>query len=260
MNVMIQIAVVVAVGTSAPRLARADHHDMVMSSDGDHENSSFDAGVSLVAARFDSTYYAGDYQGVVPTLGWSRGQFAVTAMIGLYRLAENGLSLYGQGDAMVQGVVRVLDTEKCHVQVALGVSAPTADVTNGLGMGHTMMMPSTGGGCSVGKVALNATVGYARALADLEDHVHGMWPLVEPMNMSEITWGGGATYSVRRDIRVGARIGGGVPIVAPGIDRVIGALRVDWTNAGVTTGAELQVGVVGDPFVARGVVETAVHF
>ena len=152
MKVMIPIAVAVAVMGVTARIALADHHGgMVMPADDEHEASSFDVGVSLLAARFDSMYYAGDYQGVVPTVGWARGRFALSGAIAVYRLEENGLSLYGQGDAVAQGSARIADTERCHLFVNAAVSLPTANDSQGLGMGHTMAMPSTTTACSAGK-------------------------------------------------------------------------------------------------------------
>jgi hypothetical protein len=81
------------------------------------------------------------------------------------------------------------------------------------------------------------------------------------MNMSEITWGGGGDVAVADDVRVGARVSGGVPVGAlPGHERVEGAVRVAWGKGRVDTAAELQAGLVGDPFTVRGVVSTALRF
>jgi hypothetical protein len=60
-------------------------------------------------------------------------------------------------------------------------------------------------------------------------------------------------------VRVGARAAGGIPIGA-GAMRMIGAGRVAWGTPRITTGVELQLGVAGDPFTLRGVVDTALRF
>jgi hypothetical protein len=41
---------------------------------------------------------------------------------------------------------------------------------------------------------------------------------------------------------------------------VIGAARAAWGNARVESAAELQVGLAGDPFTVRGIIETALRF
>ncbi len=239
--------------------AFADHHGMVMTSDA-ASDSMFSASLSLGAASYDTKFYGGDYESVTPTLSWSYDRYAVSASLALYRLEENGLRLFGPGDVIVSGQARAIDAGATHAGVALAVSAPTANETNGFGMGHPMAMPSAWATTPLGPAIVSASVGYSRALATLGGHVHGMWPLVEPMNMSEITWGGVAEVPVATDVRVSARISGGVPIIADGVDRVIGGLRVGWASGRVSTAAEVQTGLVGDPFTIRGVLETALRF
>ena len=248
----------VALAILGSRPAFADHHGMAMTSQ--EPESMFAATIALGAARYETQYYGGEYESIVPALSWSRDRYTVSASLGLYRLEENGLLLYGVGDFVVSGQVRALDVDTTHAGVALAVSAPTANETNGFGMGHTMAMPSVWASTLLGSAILSGSVGYSRALASLGDHVHGMWPLVEPMNMSEITWGAGAEVAVVPDVRVSARVSGGVPIIAAGVDRVIGGVRVGWTTGRVSTAAEVQTGLAGDPFTIRGVLETALRF
>jgi len=248
----------VALAILGSRSAFADHH-MATTSES-QPDSLFAAAIALGAASYTTKFYGGDYESIVPTLSWSRDRYAVSASLGLYRLEENGLLLYGLGDLVVSGQVRALDVDTTHAGVALAVSAPTANETNGFGMGHPMAMPSVWASTLLGPAIVSASAGYSRALASLGDHVHGMWPLVEPMNMSEITWGAGAEVAVVPDVRVSARVSGGVPIIAAGVDRVIAGVRVGWTTGRVSTAAEVQTGLVGDPFTIRGVLETALRF
>jgi hypothetical protein len=44
-----------------------------------------------------------------------------------------------------------------------------------------------------------------------------------------------------------------------GIDRATAAVRATWAEPHVLTSFELQVGLVGDPYVVRGIVETMVR-
>jgi hypothetical protein len=121
-------------------------------------------------------------------------------------------------------------------------------------------MPSAWATWRLHPAALRATAGYGRALASLDGgHEHGLMPVVDPMNMHELTWGAGAEVALGRGVRVGGRTAGGIPI-GTGTMRMIGAGRVAWGTARVSTGLELQVGIAGDPFTLRGVVDTALRF
>jgi hypothetical protein len=260
----VQLALLGALVLAAPGQARADH-DMAAMSDNHAENGSeISAGVSLEAATFDNMSYVGSYQGIMPQVGWMHGRFGVGAMLGLYHLDKNGLSLYGKGDLMFTGHATVVSTEHLQAGVALHMMLPTGSELDGLGMGHTMAMPSAWAiwrPASIERLQLAASAGYSRALVSLggEQHNHGPQPLVDPMNMEELTWSASADVDVIAGIRVGGRMQGGVPL-STGQERVIGAGRIAWGVSRVTTAFELQLGAVGDPFKVRGVVETALRF
>ena len=87
-----------------------------------------------------------------------------------------------------------------------------------------------------------------------------MAPLVEPMNMSELTWSAGGAVALGGGVQVGSRLSGGVPVALSGQDRLIGSLRAAWGGYGVDTAAELQLGLAGDPFNIRAVLSTALRF
>jgi hypothetical protein len=251
------IGMTLAVGTLVSRPARADHHGEITSEGPDR--SSFQASVALVAARFDSMFFGGDYEGVIPAVQWSGDGFGVAASMPLYRLESNGFRTYGLGDLVLQGQARLVGSDERHAGVGLAFALPTGGEVNGLGMGHIMAMPSAYGSLLVDRVRCSASVGFGRAL-DLEQHVHGMWPLVAPMNMSEVTWSGGAEIGLGHHASLATRVSGGVPVGAPGIDRVVGGVRGGWGTGNVSTALELQAGIVGDPFTVRAIVETMVRF
>jgi hypothetical protein len=245
----------------APVRAGADHqHGMAATSD-EGPASSFAVGVSLIAARFDTLTYGGDYEGIVPSAGWAHGRFAAAATIGMYRLQENGRRLYGLGDAVVHGHATIVARPAWAVGAALAVSAPTGDHLAGLGMGHPMVMPAAWARWTVGPVTLHGSAGYGRPLgAAASHHAHGAWPLVDPMNTSELMWMASGDVPLSHVLRVGARLSGGVPVGAAGANRVIGGAQVLWAAGQVDTAFELQAGITGDPFTIRGVVETALRF
>src|SRR5262249_9572685 len=135
-----RLGIAALVGSLAPLMgvARADH-DMAMSHD--HDASEISVGVSAEAAGLNTTYYVGSYQGITPSLGWMYSWFGASAMISLYHLTENGLSIYGRGDAMLAAHATVIETDTVHGGVALHVMLPTGSDLEGLGMGHVMAMP-----------------------------------------------------------------------------------------------------------------------
>jgi hypothetical protein len=258
-----RIGIAALVGWFVPLTAgvvRADH-DMAAMSENHQDRSELSVGLSVEAARFDSTYYVGSYQGITPSLGWMHGRFGASAAIGLYHLTENGLSNYGAGDAMLGGHVAVVEGETLHAGVALHVMFPTGSELDNLGMGHTMAMPSAWATWRRSPLTVAASAGYGRALVDLGGggHDHGPSPLVDPMNLQELTWSAAADVDVGRGVQVGGRVRGGVPI-GTGRTRAIGGGRVAWGSPRISTGLEVQVGIAGDPFTIRGVVDTALRF
>lgn len=249
---------------AAPGIARADHaghagHDMAMSEN--HQMGELSAGVTLSAAQYDNPLYLGSYQSVAPAVGWMSQRFGAGASLGLYHLTKNGLSLYGMGDAMVMAHAAIVTTDEIQAGVALHMMFPTGSERDGLGMGHTMAMPSAWATWRADAVSLKASAGYGRALVSISGgaHDHGPSPLVDPMNMQELTWDAGADVTLMQRLRVGGGVRGALPI-GSGSNRVIGAGRVGWGTARVSTGLELQVGIDGDPFTVRGVVDTALTF
>src|SRR5882757_10292599 len=99
----VRIGVIALLGamTMQAGVSHADHdHGFAMSGSHAEASSEVSAGVAIEAAEYDSGFYVGSYQGIAPSLGWQRGRFGASAMIGLYHIEENGLSVYGVGDAM----------------------------------------------------------------------------------------------------------------------------------------------------------------
>jgi hypothetical protein len=235
--------------------ARADHAHTV-----DHDGKgAFGAGVTMLAASFDTMLYSGNYEGIVPAVHWANERFAAGANVALYRLEKNGAGFYGLGDAVVHGQATLAGGHHAHVGVVAGVSVPLGDASRGMSMGHPMVMPALFGVIEYGRVEVSGTAGYSRAIGGQSDHDHGMWPIVEPMNMQELTWSAGGSYALTSKIDAGARLSGAVPI-GSGDNRVIGAVRIGWDSGRFATAASLEAGIVGDPFTLRGVVSTAMSF
>jgi len=247
----------VALAMLGSSLARADHHGMAMD---DASDASLGLGLAVVTARYDTPYFVGDYEGATPTVHGTLGRWSGMAMLGAYRLEENGRTLYGLGDLMMAATATLVETPAWRAGFTGAAMVPIGDQPTGFGMGHAMLMPSAWLGWRTGPLALRGSVGYGRALADLAGHDHGPWPLVDPMNMQEIAWGVSAALPVWRRLELAVGGTGAVPFgVAMGVDRVAGSARAAWSDPGVVTAVELQVGVLGDPYVVRGLVEVMVR-
>ncbi len=219
--------------------------------------------LGLILAAYDARLFAGDYQGLVPGARWARGRLSASLGAPVYRLQKNGKVIHGIGDVMAHGHVMLVTAGALAAGGMVMASAPTGDDDAGLGMGHVMLMPELWGAWSPGRLALSVTAGYARALgAGADAHAEhgggGVWPLVEPMNAAEVTFGATGMVALAQALAAGARVGGAVP-TGDGVTRVVGAVRVAWRAGGVETAVEVQGGVAGDPFSLRGVVETSVR-
>ncbi len=260
MRVPIWITALSALGLLASGDARAEHDH-----GGGHHHaastpSSLGAGVGLVAARYDTEVFVGDYQGVLPSVTWMRGRFGASANVGLYRLTENGARRYGVSDVVLSAQVTLLEHAASLLGVALPVSLPSGDPATGFGMGHVMVMPAVWAATAARQVRIGGSVGYARAIGGETDHDHGSWPLVDPMNLQEVTWTASAYAPLGSELlHAGVRMSGGIPI-GSGRERVTGGVRAIWTARSVETAFEIQAGIAGDPFILRGLVESAVHF
>lgn len=256
-----KLAVLVGIALAAPCAARADHQHHAMSEHEDDEpRSQLSVSAAVQAASFSMTTFEGDYQGIIPAVGWSYGRFGAAASLGFYHITENGLSAYGIGDLMLGGHAGLVARGGVRGGVGVHAMLPTGLERRGLGMGHAMVMPSLWAAWHAERATVSATAGYARALASLGgDHDHGLIPLVDPMNMHEMTWSAEVDVALGRGLRAAGRALGGIPI-GTGRQRAVAAGRLGWGNARVSTSLELQLGIAGDPFTVRGIVDTALRF
>ena len=243
---------------AASSAALADHAHTPARGEHAHELA---ASLSLVAAQFDTLLFDGDYQGVIPAARFTHGRFSVAASAPLYRIEENGLTTHGLGDIVAHVDVIAWRDDALAVGGELAASAPTGDERFGLGMGHPMVMPAVWGRYRTGRLAFAGSLGASLGLADSGHHHEDMmWPLVDPANGSEVTWAARGDVAVAPAWRVGAGFGGGVPVGANGVTRVIGGARAMWVSPRLETGVELQAGIAGDPFTLRGVAQTTLLF
>ena len=100
--------------------ARADHDHSV------HHGgaSAFGAGVTMVAASFDTMLYAGNYEGVVPALHWSNERFGAGVNVALYRLEKNGARVYGFGDLVAHAQATLVGNHNLNEVSGLTIIVP----------------------------------------------------------------------------------------------------------------------------------------
>lgn len=209
--------------------------------------------VSAVAATVDG----GDYEGVAPGVTWRRGGLALGVAATVYRLAQ-ATARWGLGDTVVHGAARVWRRGAARVGASLAVGLPTGG--DGLGMGHAMAM--TGGSLTLDGGALRARLGLGGgvALDGGDPHAaHHAAPVVAPMNRREL--GGDARLELAVSPAMTLHAAGAVAVPAgDGVVRAQAGGGARWAGPRWSTGAELAVGLAGDPFDVRAAVDVARMF
>jgi hypothetical protein len=243
--------------------ARADHDHAAGHAHGEDDGAGLSLSFGVLAARYRTTLYAGDYEGTRVGAAWSRGRFTLGAAITGYRLTRNGRTDYGPGDATGSADVELVGGPRGAIGLAVALSAPTGSARRGLGMGHPMMMSSLWGRWSLRRVLVDAAIGYGRVLGDTSAHAAhgGPWPLVDPMNASELTLGGAIAVALSPQLRVGVASACAVPVPRGdgATSRATAALRATLHTGRVVTDIEIGAGLLGDPYAFRGLVSAAVR-
>jgi hypothetical protein len=212
--------------------------------------------LSSVFGTFTRGDVKGEYQGLFVTGTVSHPWFTAELTAPGYRIAQTGSHAYGIGDLAlnVRGNVYRSDDQSITLGPELAVTLPTGSSQDGLGMGHVMLMPGGFVAWQQGAFTLVTQLAYGRALGSPGGHVHeqGPWPIVNPMNRSELTHAIGFSASVHPNLRLTGRLLGAVTlfnhggaareIVAPGLQLIAGAFDF---------ALEQQLPIAGTPFVSR---------
>jgi hypothetical protein len=217
--------------------------------------------LDIVAANYAQHLYAGSYWGAIPGASIAAGRFELGASVPMYHVLENGARVDGVGDLRFHAHATAVRSGKLTAGAMLMVTAPTGNQYTGLGMGHVMVMPEAWSSWSAGRLALAGSLGYGYALGGAAAHAHhggAMWPIVDPMNASEITFTGSAMIHAAR-ASAGVQASGGVP-TSMGDARLITGLAVAWGRSWFEARLAVDRGVLGDPFGTRAVLGTAARF
>lgn len=247
-------AVAVLLATANP--ARADHCDPVLLAP--HGEGSWTAAVRGEAARFDNDHAAGSWLGVRAEAGAGLGDFHLRGWLPLYSLERDGVRHQGLGDVGLAGQWRALGASDngWSAGPALSVTAPTGSAGEGLGMGHTMLMPGLWGTMGAGAWRVSGLAAYGRALGGGgEGHAHhhaAMGSLVDPMNRSELVASLGLGWSLAESLRAEAAALAAAPVATgDGRERVRGGLGLAWVRGSFEVAAGVELPLVGDFFRVR---------
>jgi hypothetical protein len=239
-----------------------DDHDDAMPMGHHHgSNDGVRVALDLVAADYAQHLYAGSYWGAIPGASIARGRFELGASVPMYHVLENGARVDGVGDVRFHGHATAVASGAFTAGAMLMVTAPTGDQYKGLGMGHVMVMPEAWSAWSAGRLALAGSLGYGYALGGATAHAHhggGMWPIVDPMNASEITFGGSAMIRAA-NASAGVQASGGVP-TGIGDTRLVTGVAVAWSRSWFEARLAVDRGLLGDPFGTRAMLGTAARF
>jgi hypothetical protein len=224
-------------------------------------DSGFHVGFVSVAATFSDTEH-GDYQGIIPTVGWHYEWLTAEVALPWYRLERNGDEDIGLGDLAAD--VRVAIYRAPSRVIAFGpelaASFPTGDADKELGMGHVMLMPGVWGRFELARLSIIGQLAWGRALAGTDGHaahhMHGgaaphPSPRVNPMNMNELEHALGIRYAVHPNLALTARWLGAVPLEDNGFERQTIGPGLQLTADALDASIEVQVPVAGDPFDVR---------
>lgn len=253
-------------GHSVHQHAAVDHgqhgYGMVLGGHAHHADA-ISATLGMTIADYDSRLYSGEYQGAIVGARWMSGRFGLGVSLAAYHLTKNGRAIEGIGDLMLHGHATIAQRGAWSAGGMLMTSIPTADARAGLGMGHLMFMPEAWGMWTGDRLSVTGTAGFGYAMGGAGVHAEhgggGAWPLVEPMNGSELTYGASGMLALAPTLGAGIGFKGAIP-TSEGISRLSSSLRVLWITKRVDTAVEIQHGLAGDPFGLRGLVETVIRF
>jgi hypothetical protein len=230
---------------------------------GDGPRLHVEAAVAVDAQRLTG---GTDVQGVTPWLHAARGRLALRVAVPTYRIDRDAGpgAVVGPGDVAVQGTADLLAGAGWRAGVALGAGLPTGSRDDGLGMGHLMFMPGLWAAAQPGRWRLAGSLSLGASVeagdGDGHDHHHGHTvSVVNPMNRREVGGSLRAGHAPGRHLEMYALAVGAAPI-GDGVARAAVGAGARWQVGAWSVGAEADAGVVGRPFIARGVLDLTRHF
>lgn len=265
---MIRVAALAAALVLAPTAAAAQHCHIPDVDPGAATEASWswwlEARAGAIAGATDFMDESLDYEGLRLSVQGGRGRFSARVALPVYRVADEGVGL---GDATL-AVSGDLLPGRGRVRAGLGasVAAPTGDADGGRGMGHVMIAGGPWLRLAADRVDATLAVTFAGVLGDdarhvLHRHAADGWPLVDPMNPREVMGVARAiALLVPGRLHAGAQLTFATPVGLDGEERAIGAVLVERPFGRYAVHVLVEAPLVGDPFVARGLVELSYRF
>jgi hypothetical protein len=224
----------------------------------------FHVGFTSIAATFSDGEH-GDYQGLIPTLGWNHPWVNAELALPWYRLERGADETVGIGDLTADVRVAVYRADSAFAfGPELAVSFPTGDADDNLGMGHVMAMPGVWARVEWEQLSIMGQLAWGRALASSTSHAahahhagheagaaQAYSPIVNPMNMSEFEHALGLRYAVHPNLAFTGRWLGGVPLDDSGLARQLIGPGLQLTADALDASIEALVPIAGDPFDVR---------
>lgn len=219
---------------------------------------------TAIAGATDFMDESRDYEGLRIAVDAGTGRYSARLALPAYRVAAEGVGL---GDATFSASADLVPGHR-RIRAGLGASiaAPTGDADAGRGMGHVMI--AGGPWLRFGGERVDATfaVTVASALGDDAEHVlhrHAAdgWPLVDPMNPRELmTVARAVAVLVPGGLHAGGQLTFATPVGLDGTNRVVAAVLVERPFGRYGLRVLVETPLVGDPFVARALVELSYRF
>jgi hypothetical protein len=205
-----------------------------------------------------------DYEGLRVAAAAGTGRLSARLAVPAYRLSSSGVGL---GDTSLSASADVMPGHgRVRAGVGTSVAFPTGGADDGLGMGHWMVAGGPWLSVRGGRFDAAVAVSFASALGEnsehlLHQHVADGWPLVDPMNPREVmTVARIGAVLVPDSLRAGTQLTFAAPFDLDGNRRLVTALFAERTIGRYGIQFLLEVPVIGDPFVARGMLELSYRF
>ena len=237
-------------------VAHAEHcelHELAVA-----PRSGYQVSVGWETARYRNSRYEGQFEGTSVAMGFRYQGFLITGKVPAYRLVRNGLPTEGMGDATLAMEQRVFSSADGHnaLGARMALSIPTGAQSQDLGMGHSMVMPGVWARFQWQRLHGHLGLDFARAMGttDSQHGGHNMsyFPIVQPMNMSELSATGLLELEMLGKMAIRTRLVSARPVASGnGTPRSIAGLGVGFTGEALSTYLEWQTPIEGTPFQSR---------
>ena len=267
-HAVIACAAVAAALLVVPRLAAAQHCHIpdVGGKPAVHEAGWWLRGsTTALAGSADIVGEPRDYEGLGVAVQAGTGRLSGRLYLPAYRVSDAGVGIGDVGVAANADLVP--HSAPLRAGVALSLTLPSGNADDGRGMGHVMVAGGPWLRADRGRVRALASVTLASAVGDESQHLahrHGStagWPLVDPMNPREVvTVARAMAVLVPGGLDAGAQITYAAPVMLEGETRVIGSVVAEHNFGRYGLQFMLETPLVGDPFVARALLELSYRF